>query len=144
MYKKLVTCFFWVFLFTSSAVSYAASDVAAHHQAQQLYAALQQYPQELSVSWLDSTTQLLAQDDNSFTLIYAVCMKQDQCMSGAAAFPTEALGLMNGLKEIRPAVELCANRSNPFICVQNHAGAALVGMVTGDAEQLIFQLQSYL
>ena len=149
MNKRIVGSFFGALFALCSVVSYADSTPATvntvmHAQAQQLYKALQQYPQSLSVSWLDNLSHLLAQDDNSFSFIYPVCMQQAQCMDGAASFPTESVGLANELAIIKPAVAACANSNNPYNCVQQKAGANVVGMVTGDVGQLTFQLQAYL
>lgn len=145
MCKAIFKSIFMALLVASSAISYAVTpDAAIRNQAQQLYNGLQQYPQNISLSWLNNIENLLAQDDNSFSLIYAVCQQQTLCMSGAASFPVAAIGLYNELNVIKPAVQACASSNNPYNCLQKKANPVAVGMVTGDLNQLLFQLQAYL
>ena len=149
MNKRVVGSFFGALFALCSVASYAGSapapvNTATRAQAQQLYNALQQYPQNLSVAWLDNVSHLLAQDDNSFSFIYPVCMQQAQCMDGAASFPTESVGLFNSLQTIKPVVAACATSNNPYVCVREKTNPAVLGMITGDINQVLFQLQAYL
>ena len=147
MYKIVLRSFFIMLLFVNSMLAYAedmAAQAPARSQAQQLYSALQQYPQNLSISWLNNLSNMLTQDDNSFSLIYAVCLQQTPCMQGPASFPIGSIGLLNVLQTVKPAVQVCTNSNNPYNCIQRKAGPAVVGMLTGDVGQLEFQLQAYL
>lgn len=145
MYKAIFKSVCMALFLASSAASYGVTpDAGVRNQAQQLYSVLQQYPQNISISWLNNLENLLAQDDNSFSLIYAVCQQQTLCMSGASSFPVAAVGLYNEINIIKPAIQECTNSNNPYNCLQRKASPVVVGMVTGDLNQLMFQLHAYL
>lgn len=146
MRNIMIYIFFSLFLLLVTVGSCADGPSTANTrvQAMALKALLDQYPQNLSISWLNKTSAFLSEEDNSFNFIYPVCMQQLECLSGASSFSVESVGLFNSLNLIKSAVKECTNANNPYNCVQQKAGAILVGMVNGDVGQLTYELNAYL